>query len=87
MLLVAYWTTWTLGWLWRRSIWERIALQAKGSAGHVRPLWMGWRVQTQTLRIDWVGGLRGLRTRVKKGDRTWVQPGLLTVDEIRRLSK
>ena len=81
MLLVAYWMMWTLGWLWRRSIWERVGFEATQLNGQIRPTWTGWCVDAGELRVQWTGGILGLRTQVSQGDHTWTVPGLVSVDQ------
>ena len=85
-LLLAWWTVWGVGWLWRRILWARVGAAARelaGADGEIRPLWAGWRVQVGDLRVDWRGGLLGPRTVVRKGDRRRRLEGLVDAATVR----
>ena len=75
---------WLLRWqgqLWRQLVWERIwreiRVLERATGGRLSPRWTGWRLQGPGLRVEWMGGLRGLRTRVRSGSSDVTLPGLV----------
>ena len=68
ILVAAWWILRGQAWLWRRWIWQEaggtIRQTAEALGGTVVPLATGWRVEASGRRIDWVGGVRGVRTVV-----------------------
>jgi hypothetical protein len=75
-----------LGGLWRRAIWDEVGGAVEKLAvalgGEIRPLWAGWRVQTKTVRVDWVGGLFGVRTRIRTAESKVAHQRLMTSGEL-----
>lgn len=69
-LLLGWWVWWTAGWLWRRTLWQRIGRHARTLAGGQDPLpvWGGWRVRSARGEVTWRGGLWGPGTTVKRAD-------------------
>ena len=77
-----------MGSLWRRSIWQDAGHDINAVAHEldcqVRPLWCGYGLRTDEVRVEWVGGLRGLRTRFRVGQRRFSRPGWLNAQEVLR---
>ncbi len=86
ILVAGWWMLYALGSLWRHAIWEEIGgaveRMAERTGGSIRPRWAGWRVDAGDLRVDWVGGLMGPRTIVKKAAKVDRFSRLLTSDEL-----
>lgn len=74
-LLLGWWVWWTAGWLWRRTLWQRVGASARRLAGghDPVPVWGGWRVSGPAGVVTWRGGLWGPGTTVKpaSGRRRW----------------
>lgn len=66
-LLMAWWASWLVGWLWRRTLWQRIGADARKLAGEgvPVPVWAGWRVAVGGGSVTWRGGLLGVSTTVR----------------------
>lgn len=64
---------WGQGWLWRRWLWDRhgaeLVVVAERLGGPIRPRWAGWHVEGPKGRVTVTGGVRGVRTRIRIGDR------------------
>ncbi len=72
---------WTIGWLWRRTLWQRMGRHARDLAGgeDPRPVWAGWRVRVGGVDVTWRLGPFGPGTRV--GRKRFA--GLLSAERIR----
>lgn len=86
-LWVGLWVLWAVGWLWRRTVWERVGADARALAGRgeVVPVWAGWRVQGDGFTVVWRGGAFGVSTVVRGRAGTRRRWSLLTADEVRSL--
>ena len=81
---MGWWALWTMGWLWRRTLWQRIGTTACNLVGRdgVKPLFLGWRVEIRGVRIDWRGGWQGPHTLVRRGKERTRYEGLLTEAQV-----
>ena len=81
MLLAALWLLVGQGALWRHWVWREAGKAVEETAaalgGEVRSRWTGYRVEAPGVRVDWSGGLRGARTRVRVASKVEVRAGLL----------
>jgi len=83
-VLLTWWTLWLLGFLWRRTVWQRIGahLREEGVLGEVRPLFLGWRVTRGQVRVDYRGGWRGVHTVVRQDNQTTRYEGLMRLGSL-----
>ena len=73
---------WGQGWLWRKWLWDHHgedlrAIEAE-VGGKLSPLWTGWSIQGRDVRVRVEGGLRGVKTRVRRAGKTVEHDGVVT---------
>ncbi len=89
MLVAAIGLLELMGSLWRRLIWARsgdgITRVAAQLGAEPVGRWSGWSVVAAHVRVDWLGGLMGLRTRVTTATGRVEHPGLLGASAVLEL--